>query len=144
MYNQIMKTIYLDYNASTPVDPEVAEEMIPYLTTRHGNPSSTHAYGVPLREAIHLARQRVAKLVDCEPGQIVFTSGASECNNWVIKGISARHIITSQMEHPSVIQACCFLERQSVRVTYLPVDRYGNVNPEGVGTAIGPETGLIS
>lgn len=139
-----MKTIYLDYNASTPVDPEVAQEMIPYLTIRHGNPSSTHAYGAPLKEVIHLARRRVAELLDCEPAEIVFTSGASECNNWVIKSVPARHIITSQIEHPSIIQSCRYMERQGVKVTYLPVDAYGRVDPQRVDEAITEKTGLIS
>jgi cysteine desulfurase len=144
MYNDNMKTIYLDYNASTPLDPEVVEEMIPYITVRHGNPSSSHAYGVALKEAIHLARQRVAFLLQCQASEIIFTSGASEANNWVIKGSSARHIITTQIEHPSILEACRFLEQKGTAVTYLPVDRYGSVDPGNVENAITPETGLIS
>lgn len=139
-----MKVIYLDYNASTPVDPEVASAMIPYLTTHHGNPSSTHAYGKPLKEAMNEARRQVAGLLGCGPSEIVFTSGASESNNWVMKGTQAKHIITSQTEHPSIIQACLFLEKQGIRVTYVPVDRYGMVNPTDVEQSIAADTGLIS
>lgn len=145
-----MKTIYLDYNASTPVDPEVIRAMQPYIETDYGNPSSVHARGVPLRKAINLGRKQVADLIDCSPDEVTFTSGASECNNWVIKGAAfsyrerGNHIITSQIEHPSVIHACGYLEKQGARVTYLPVDRYGSVDPAEVEKAVTPQTILIS
>lgn len=145
-----MKTIYLDYNASTPVDAEVSRAMLPYIESDYGNPSSVHAHGVPLRTAINAARKQVADLIDCAPEEITFTSGASECNNWVIKGVAfsqrerGNHIITSEIEHPSVINACRFLEKQGARITYLPVDRYGTIDPQKVEEAMTAQTILIS
>ena len=143
-----MKTIYLDYNASTPVDPAVLEAMLPYLQRRYGNPSSNHVFGLPLKEAIQNARAQVANLLGCEPAEIVFTSGASESNNWVIKSIALAnqhaHIITSEIEHPCVLNVCRFVESLGSRITYLPVDRYGSVNPADVQKAITPQTVLIS
>ncbi len=105
-----MNPIYLDYNASTPVDPKVLDEMLPYLKNKYGNPSSSHPYGVALRAGIEQARERVATLLGCEASEIIFTSGATESNNMVIKGIAkaagkGKHFITSQIEHPAVLEA---------------------------------------
>lgn len=144
-----MKTIYLDYNASTPVDPEVLETMLPYLSSQYGNPSSTHAYGRPLNSAISQARQQVADLLGCDSSEIVFTSGASESNNWVIKSAAlgqreGAHLITSQIEHPSIINSCRFVETLGSKVTYVSVDQYGSVNPADIEKAITPQTVLIT
>ena len=142
--------IYLDYNASTPVDPEVVEIMIPFLRDHHGNPSSVHSFGRPLKQAMDVARANLAALLECRPEEIVFTSGASESNNTVIKGLAVslrekgRHIITTQMEHPSILNSCRFLEKQGFEVTYVPVDRYGMVDPDSVQRSIKRETILIS
>ena len=145
-----MKPIYLDYNATTPVDPAVAEEMLPYLFQHFGNPSSSHLYGKETRSAIETARARVAAILGCAPPEIIFTSGASESNNTVLKGVAfaqrsrGNHIIVSRVEHPSVLQPCRFLEQEGFSVTYLPVDITGRIDPEDVRRAITPETILIS
>ena len=144
-----MNKIYLDYNASTPVDPRVLEEMLPYLKDKYGNPSSSHSFGVACRAGMEQARERVAGLLGCEASEIIFTSGATESNNMVIKGIATRasagsHIITSRIEHPAVLEPCRFLERQGCAVTYLPVDRYGMVDPDDLAKAVTPKTVLVS
>ena len=142
--------IYLDYNATTPVAPSVVEAMLPYLGEHFGNPSSSHAYGVQAHGAVELARAQVAELIGCAPDEIVFTGGGSEADNLAIKGLAAlqperrNHLITSTVEHPAVLETCRFLERRGFRVTYLPVDGYGMVDPEDVRRAIIPQTILIS
>jgi cysteine desulfurase len=123
--------------------------MMPYLTTRFGNPSSTHSFGVECRAGIEQARERVANLLGCEASEIIFTSGATESNNMVIKGLAkaagkGRHFITSQIEHPAVLEPCRHIEQFGYSVTYLPVDRYGMVNPEDLAKAIRPETVLVT
>jgi cysteine desulfurase len=144
------KRIYLDFNASTPVAPEVASAMRAVLEEPFGNPSSDHWAGVPAREAVEKARCQVAHLLNCNPGEVVFTSGGSESNNHALKGvyfekqISDGHLITTQVEHPAVINPCRFLERLGASVTYLPVDRYGRVDPHDVQRALTPRTILIS
>jgi cysteine desulfurase len=144
-----MNQIYLDYNASTPVDPQVLDEMLPYLKDKYGNPSSTHSFGAAVRAGIEQAREQLAALLGCEAEEIIFTSGATESNNMVIKGIAkaagkGRHFITSRIEHPAVLEPCRHLERFGYRVTYLPVDRYGSVDPSGLEKAITPETVLVT
>ncbi len=145
-----MKPIYLDYNATTPILPEVAEAMKPCLLDYFGNPSSSHWYGIQTRKAVETARESVAGLLSCKPGEIIFTSGGSESNNMAIKGIAYKcknkgnHIITSSIEHPAVIEVCKFLESQEFKVTYLPVDAYGIVNPEELEKAITNQTTLIT
>ena len=145
-----MPPIYLDYNATTPVDPAVAEAMQPYILQHYGNPSSTHVYGRTTKEAVECARAQVAALLGCVPSEVVFTSGGSESNNTVLKGVvytyrhKGQHIITSAIEHPATINPCRFLEQQGLRVTYLPVDRTGMVDPDDVRHAITPQTLLIS
>lgn len=115
--------IYLDYNASTPIYPEVADVMRPLLETGYANPSSPHLAAVAARAAIDTARQQVAELLRADPDEIVFTSGGSEANNYALKGaFNARrdrgnHIITSQVEHPAIIETCRFLETQGAEVT---------------------------
>jgi cysteine desulfurase len=141
--------IYLDYNASTPVAPQVLDEMLPYLREKFGNPSSSHPCGVELRAAVEQARERVALLLGCEASEIIFTSGATESNNMVIKGVAraagkGKHFITSRIEHPAVLEPCRHIERFGYRVTYLPVDRFGMVNPADLEKAITPDTALVS
>ncbi len=145
-----MKTIYLDYNATTPVAEQVFAAMVPFLRDNFGNPSSNHVFGRVNKEAIVKARTRVARLLGCDPGEVVFTSGGSEANNHAIKGVAwanrhkGSHIITSVVEHPAVINPCRYLEKQGCRVTYLPVDKYGQVSPADVEAAITDETILIT
>lgn len=142
--------IYLDFNASTPIAPEVAEAMKPFLSRHYGNPSSHHWAGEPAKEAIEQARRQVAELLGCAPDEIVFTSGGSEANNHAIKGVfflqkeKGNHIITTQIEHPAVINPCRFLEKIGAEVTYIGVDQYGRVDPGEIEKAITSKTILIS
>ncbi|WP_255606513.1 cysteine desulfurase family protein [Nitratireductor rhodophyticola] len=142
--------IYLDYNASTPIDPAVAAAMRPLLDKGFGNPSSGHWASAPAKAALDKARSQVAALLACETDEIVFTSGGSEANNLAIKGTyfalsdKGNHIITTAIEHPAVLAPCRFLERLGATVTYLPVDRTGRVAPEDVRRAINRRTVLVS
>ncbi len=143
-------TIYLDYNATTPVDPEVARAMLPYLYGHYGNPSSPHALGRAARGAVEKARVQVAGLLGCRPAEIVFTSGGSEASNTVIKGIAATRgsrggtIVVSAVEHPAVMEPCRALEREGFRVVVVPVDGEGRVDANEVGRALTSETILVS
>ncbi len=148
--NSPMKPIYLDYNATTPVDSEVAEAMKPFLSEIFGNPSSAHEYGLRAKAAVGQARMQVAGLIGCTSDEIVFTSGGSESNNFAIKGVAfanrlkGNHIITSSVEHPAVTEVCRYLAANGYSITYLPVDEYGSVNPKDVEGAITSKTILIS
>ena len=145
-----MNPIYLDHNATTPIAPEVAEAMRPYLDRYFGNPSSTHSYGVSTKMAVEKARRQVADLIHCEASEIVFTSGGTESNNYAIKGAAlahrkkGNHIITSSIEHPAVFEVCLYLREQGFKITFLPVDEYGMVQPDDVRKAIRPETILVT
>jgi len=145
-----MQRIYLDYNASTPIDPAVAAAMKPFLDDQYGNPSSGHWAAVEAKAALERARGQVASLLRCQSDEIVFTSGGSEANNLALKGVffalrdKGNHIITTQIEHPAVLEPCRFLERLGARVTYLPVDRTGLIDPEDIRRAITPHTILVS
>jgi cysteine desulfurase len=146
-----MPPIYLDYNASTPVDPAVAAAMQPFLKDAFGNPSSGHWASTPAKAALEEARGQVAALLGAALDEIVFTSGGSEANNLAIKGAffalnrkGAAHIITSAIEHPAVLAPCRFVQRLGGSVTYLPVDRTGLIDPDDVRRAITPQTLLIS
>jgi cysteine desulfurase NifS/selenium donor protein len=142
--------IYLDFNATTPIDPAVAEVMLPYLYEHFGNPSSSHRYGAQTRRAIERARGQVADLIGCRPEEIVFTSGGSESNNMVIQGVArqlrarGRHIVTSAVEHPAVLEPCRALAEEGYRLTVVPVDERGRVDPDEVARAITPDTTLIT
>ena len=142
--------IYLDFNASTPVAPEVIDAMRIVLEEPYGNPSSGHWAGNSAREALNKARMQVAGLLSCKVDEIVFTSGGSEANNHALKGAyfaSGRadaHIVTTQVEHPAVINPCRFLERLGATVTYLQVDGFGRVDPDDVRRALRKSTVLIS
>jgi cysteine desulfurase len=143
--------IYLDHNATTPVAAEVLSAMLPHLERHFGNPSSSHAYGVPAHEAVERARAQVAALLGCEPESIVFTASGSEANNLAVKGVTVNrrrdgeHIITTAIEHPAVLNACRYLERRhGHRVTIAAVNQWGLVDPDDIRTAIRPGTVLIS
>jgi cysteine desulfurase len=142
--------IYLDFNASTPVAPEVAAAMRAALDAPFGNPSSDHWAGKPARAAVEKARAQVVSMLECEASEVVFTSGGSEANNHALKGVfyaqrvAHPHIITTQIEHTAIINPCRFLERLGVIMTYLPVDSFGRVDPEYVRRALTPATILIS
>jgi len=145
-----MEPIYLDYNATTPIAREVAEAMQPYLYGYFGNPSSSHLFGVQAKMAVELARKQVADCLGAQPGEIIFTSGGTEANNQAIRGYGwqhkgqGKHIITSAIEHPAVLEVCHFLEMQGFSLTILPVDEMGQVNPVDLETAIRDDTVLIS
>ncbi len=145
-----MEPIYLDYNATTPIDPQVAEAMLPYIHQQYGNPSSGHPLGVASREAVDNARGQLSAMLQCTTGEVIFTSGGTESNNHAIKGVAGayrhkgNHIITSSVEHPAVLEVCRYLEGKGCEVTYLPVDEYGMVDPQNVEDAIKPNTILIS
>jgi cysteine desulfurase len=143
--------IYLDFNSTTPIAPEVAAVMSRILTKEpFGNPSSDHWAGQAARQAVETARAQVAALLQCDSGEVVFTSGGTESNNYAVKGVyfsqggPGSHIITTQIEHPAILNPCRFLERMGATVTYLPVDRFGRVDPDDVRKAITSRTALIS
>ena len=142
--------IYLDHNASTPIAAPVAAAMRPFLEADFGNPSSAHAYGVRSRAAIEKARAEVAALLHCDPDEVVFTGGGSEADNLAIKGVAwaqverGRHLVTSSVEHPAVLEVCRWLQRQGGSLSVVPVDRTARVDPSQVAAAIRPDTVLVS
>ena len=142
--------IFLDHHSTTPIDPDVLSEMIPFLTQNFGNASSNHIFGQEARRAVEKARTQVADLIGAKPQEIIFTSGATESDNLAIKGVAesyhrrGNHIITTQIEHSAILDTCYFLEKLGFETTYLPVDKYGMVDPEQVASAIKPNTILIS
>ncbi len=144
------RKIYLDYNASTPIASEAVEAMRPFLSKHYGNPSSPHWTGAPAKVAVERARAQVADLLDCNPTEVIFTSGGSESNNHAIKGAffahrdRGDHIITTAVEHPATLAPCHFLEQLGAKVSILPVDHFGRVDPDDVRRAITPRTILIT
>lgn len=147
--------IYLDYNATTPIDPAVSKAMQPFMepgveTKTFGNPSSSHDFGTVPREAVDKACKRVADRLGADPNEIIFTSGGSESNNTVLKGVAdasgedRNHIITTAIEHPAVLEPFEYLEERGYEVTYLPVDEHARVRPGQVRDALRPETLLVS
>jgi cysteine desulfurase len=152
-----MMPIYLDYNATTPIDPAVADAIVPYLRERFGNPSSTHAYGKEAAEVVAEARGRLAALLNAELEEIVFTGGGTEASNHAIKGsvlagaggwfgrfCRGSHVITTAIEHPATAQPCEYLRRLGCELTVLPVDRFGRVDPDDVRRAITRRTRLVT
>ncbi|HLE25943.1 MAG TPA: cysteine desulfurase NifS [Thermodesulfobacteriota bacterium] len=145
-----MKRVYLDYNATTPIDPRVFEAMIPYMKEEFGNPSSIHSYGMAGKAALDNSREQIAELLGAGPREIVFTSCGSESNNLAIKGIAfqlrekGNHLITTQVEHASVLETFRFLESQGFNSTYLSVDKYGLIDLEELREAITDDTILVS
>lgn len=146
----MMKAIYLDHAASTPIHPQVAEQMLKVMTDTHGNASSVHAFGRSAKKVVSGARDQMAKRLGCRPDELVFTAGGTESDNLALFGIAeslrhkGNHIITSQIEHHAVLHACEALESRGYEVTYLPVDQHGLVHIEDVEAVIRPETILIS
>ena len=144
------RTVYLDHAATTPARPEVARAMLPYFSERFGNPSSLYALAREAKGAVEEARGKVAAAIGATPAEIYFTSGGTEADNWAIKGVAAAnrkkgdHIVTSSIEHHAVLHSCGALEKQGYRVTYLPVDEFGRVEPERVEEAITEKTILVS
>ena len=141
--------IYLDNNATTPLDPAVIEEMLPFLTRYYGNPSSGYAFAAKARKAVELARERLAALLRCEPSEIIFTSGGTESSNAVIHSAvqfepRGKHLVISSVEHSAVLRPCQDLEKRGCHLTFLGVDRDGNVDVGQVEAAIRPETALVS
>lgn len=149
-----MKRIYLDHAATTPVNREVVEEMLPYFTEYYGNPSSLHSFGEEAHNGLEKARERVADILNSKSESIVFTGGGTEADNLAIKGIAYKNkdkrgskgynIITSSIEHPAILETCKHLERQGFKVKYLPVDRYGMIKLEELEKAISKDTFLIT
>src|ERR1700719_1451681 len=154
-----MNRIYLDHNATTPVDPAVLDALLPYFSSDFGNASSIHTFGQLARAAVETAREQVAALLNARPQEIVFTSGGTESDNQAIFGIgsfsftsftsstsltSLPHIITTAIEHEAVFNACQALEKESVRVTFLPTDLEGQIDLDELRRAIRPETVLIT
>ena len=142
--------VYLDYNATTPIDPEVINEMLPYFKTGYGNPSSSYSLGRENLEAVNRARKQVSTLINARPEEITFTSGGTESNNHAILGTAiahqgkGKHLITSEIEHPAVTNVCRHLAAQGWEITWLPVDKAGSVNPKDLESAIRPDTVLAS
>jgi len=136
-----MKRIYMDHAATTSTDVEVVKAMEPYFFLKFGNPNSVHSFGQEAREAVEEAREKIAHLIGANPSEIVFTAGGTEADNDAIKGIAwanqkkGNHIITSKVEHHAVLHSCQFLEKQGFKVTYLPVDKFGLIDPEDVKKA---------
>jgi cysteine desulfurase len=148
--NKMVQPIYLDYNATTPHDPEVIEAMRPFFEKEFGNPSSSHWYGIAPKRAVETARRQVTGLLNCAPDEVIFTGGGTESNNHAIIGIAramrdkGNHIITSAMEHPAVLEVCRFLDAFGIETTYLPVGHQGMVDPSDIESAIRPQTILIT
>jgi cysteine desulfurase len=142
--------IYLDHNATTPIDKDVADAMIPYIYDHYGNPSSSHKLGVENKKAVEQARSHVAALLNCTVNEITFTSGGSEANNAVIKGVAytyrhmGDHVITSQIEHPAILNPCNYLERNGYQISYLPVNENGIVDVSKLSNMITDRTILVT
>lgn len=145
-----MKRIYMDHAGTTPMRKEVLEAMLPYLTERFGNASTIYSYGREAKTALEDSREKVAGLIGADARELFFTAGGTESDNWALRGIAAangdrgNHIITSSIEHHAVLHTCQDLEKQGYKVTYLPVDKFGLVDPEHVNNAITDETILVS
>jgi cysteine desulfurase len=146
----ITRRIYLDYNASTPIDPAVSAAMKPLLADHYGNPSSGHWASAGAKDAVETARSQIAAAVGCHSDEVVFTSGGSEANNLALKGVVYKlrekgdHIITTSIEHPAILEPLRFLSRLDVRVTFLPVDDTGRIDPDDLRAVVSPRTMLIT
>ena len=142
--------VYLDHMATTPCLPEVVEAMLPYFTERSHNPQSFHPGGEEALDAVEAARQQAAVLIGASPKEVYFTSGATESNNWALKGVASMprrrggHVVTSRIEHFSVLHPCRTLEKQGFEVTWMPVDGHGFIDPDDVRRALRPDTALVS
>jgi len=142
--------IYLDYNATTPVAAEVVEAMLPYLTHHFGNPSSSHPYGKKAAEAVRDARESIARLLGATADEIVFTGSATEANNLALLGVARaltgakRHLVVTAVEHPAVLEPALYLQNEGWKLSVIPVDAYGRVDPAEVAAALRPDTALVS
>ena len=142
--------VYLDHAATTPVDPRVLQEMLPFFSERAGNASSMHAFGQEARAAVDQARAQVAEAIGARPSEIVFTSGATESDNFAVLGVAlasegrGRHVVTTAIEHHAILETCHFLESRGYAVTTVPVDGRGILDPEEVRRALRPDTVLVS
>lgn len=141
--------IYLDNNSSTRMDPEVLEEMMPFLTNRYGNPSGSHRFGAQVKQALNLAHERVAALLGCQPNEVIFTSGGTESDNTALHSAlqmspDRRHIVTTSVEHNAVLNCCEALVRRGCSTTIVPVDEQGHLDLEELEQAIRPETAVVS
>ncbi len=147
-----MKRVYLDYAATTPIDKRVLEVMTPYMTDIYGNANSVHSYGREAAAAVDNARRTIADCINAKRTEIYFTSGGTEANNWAVKGTAIRyreetgrnHIITTQIEHPSLLESVKYMEKHGFDVTFLPVDSDGTVKPETLEKALTDKTVLVS
>jgi len=144
-----VKVTYLDNNATTRVAPEVMEEMLPFMDTLYGNPSSMHTFGGQVQKHLAQARERAAQALDCSPEEIIFTSGGTEGDNAAIFAAvnsqpEKRHLITTRVEHPAVLNTCKYLEGRGYEVTYLPVDEYGRLSLDQLRESLRPDTALVS
>jgi cysteine desulfurase len=145
-----LRSVYLDYSATTPTRPEVVEAMLPYFSEHFGNPSSVHQFSRRPKAGLDEARGHLAAVLGCRPEEIVLTSGGTESDNLAIKGVvlsspgPKRHVITSQIEHKAVLETCRYLEKSGVEVSYLPVDGDGLVSPDDLKQALRPETVVVS
>jgi cysteine desulfurase len=145
-----VRRIYLDHNATTPVHPEVLEAILPYYKDKFGNASSIHSFGREAKVALEESREQVAKFINVNPSEIYFTSGGTESDNLAVKGTAfanrkkGKHIVTSKIEHHAVLESCKFLEKEGFQVTYLPVDKYGLVDPDDLKKALRENTILVS
>lgn len=145
-----MRRVYLDHAATTPAHPEMVKAMLPYFADAFGNPSSIYSYGQEAKGVVEEARTKVAELIGARSEEIVFTSGGTEADNLALVGVAyanerrGNHIITTSIEHRAVLETCKFLEKRGFKVSYLPVDRYGFVDPQDVNMAITPKTILVS
>ncbi|MDP2856715.1 MAG: cysteine desulfurase family protein, partial [Bacillota bacterium] len=145
-----MKRIYLDHAATTPVRQEVVTAMTEYMLEKYGNASSVHSFGREARRGVDEGRESLARLIGASPAEIIFTSGGTEADNLAVKGVAeayakkGNHIITSQIEHHALLHTCEYLEKHGARVTYLPVDEHGFVDPDDMRRAIAPDTILVS
>lgn len=151
MNESIKKPVYLDSHSTTPVDRRVLEEMLPYFTNVYGNPASTdHVYGLDANRAVENSREKISKVINCNPEEIIFTSGATEADNLALKGIvekykeKGNHVITCVTEHKAIIDSCKELEKKGIKVTYLPVNKDGKVDPNLLEDSINDKTILIS
>ena len=144
------KLLYLDHSATTPVKQEVLETMLPYLSEAFGNPSSIYRIGREARLAVEKAREKIAAAIGAEAGEVYFTGSGTEADNWALRGVArllekkGRHIITSAIEHPAVLETCRDLQQQGGEITYLPVDSDGLVSAADLEAAIRPDTVLVS
>jgi len=139
-----MKRVYLDYASTTPVDKRVLKAMAPFWNERFGNTMSLHSFGREAKSIIEESRRKIANLIDTENSEIIFTSSATESNNTALKGIEAKHIIISCIEHPCVVESARYLEKQGIKVTKISVDKHGLVNPGDIEKAITKDTSLVS